>query len=204
MAGHADTASELVDDPNAVNDQNDPAPPENGEVDAEPAKAALPAGRRSMQSIVAVAIAISVVLAVLVGWLGVGAYQDHARRLEQERFVAVGRQAAVNLTTIDFTQADADVARILDSGTGTFLDDFRKRAQPFIDVVKQAKSKSVGVVTDAGLETRDGDHAQILVAVQVTSSTEGGPDTGPRGWRMRIDVQKTGSDFKVANVQFVI
>ena len=38
----------------------------------------------------------------------------------------------------------------------TFYDDFHKRAQPFVDVVKQAQSKSVGTVTEAGVESEDG------------------------------------------------
>lgn len=197
MAGHAHAAAELSDETDA-----DPAPADDDDADTGP-----DAGRRVQRapkkSVVAVALAASVALAILVGWLGFGTYQRHERLLECERFVAVGRQAAVNLTTIDFNEADADVARVLESATGTFRDDFQKRAQPFIDVVRKAKSRSVGVVTEAGLERLDGDHAQILVAVQVKSSTEGGPESEPRDWRMRIDVQKSGSDLKLANVQFV-
>jgi len=53
------------------------------------------------------------------------------------------------LTTIDYNEADADVQRILNSTTGSFYDDFSKRSQPFVDVVKQARSKSEGTVTEA-------------------------------------------------------
>jgi Mce-associated membrane protein len=153
----------------------------------------------------ALAVSVTALLAVLVlaGWLGFQQYQAHQKQQADERFVTVARQVAVNLTTVDFNQADADVARILDSATGTFLSDFQNRAQPFIEVVKRAKSKSVGTVTDAGLESVDGDHAQVLVALQVRSSNEGTPEGDPRGWRMRLDVQRIGDDVKVANVQFV-
>ena len=67
----------------------------------------------------------------------------------------VGRQGAINLTTLDYEHIDADVQRILDSATGTFDDDFQRRAPSFIDVVKQVKSKSVGTVTEAALENGD-------------------------------------------------
>jgi Mce-associated membrane protein len=146
-----------------------------------------------------------VVLAGLTGWLGFRAYQSHQTDEQEKLFLQVGRQGALNLTTIDWQHADADVQRILDSATGTFYDDFQKRAQPFVEVVKQAQSKSVGTIAEAGLQpdsiTDNG--AQVLVAVTVKTSNAGAPDQAPRAWRMRITVQKAGDDAKVANVEFV-
>jgi Mce-associated membrane protein len=95
------------------------------------------------------------------------------------------------------------VQRILDSATGTFYDDFQKRAGPFVEVVKQAKSKSVGTVTEAGLESDTGTEAEVLVAVAVKTSNAGAAEQQPRLWRMRITVQKMGDDVKVSNVEFV-
>jgi Mce-associated membrane protein len=146
---------------------------------------------------------VAIALAGLVGWWGYRAYQTRQTERDNATFLKVGRQAALYLTTIDFKEADADVSRILNSATGAFLDDFQKRSQPFIDVVKQARSKSVGTIAAAGLESVTGDQAQVLVAVQVKTSIGGTPDQQPRGWRMRVDVQKVGDDVKVANVQFV-
>lgn len=148
-------------------------------------------------------LTVVVILTGLVGWLSYHAYQTHEVQQQRRQFLEVGRQAALNLTTIDFGEVDKDVSRILDSATGQFLDDFQKRAQPFIDVVRQAKSRSEGTVAEAGIESIDGNGAQVLVAVQVKTSVEGGAGSQPRGWRMRIDVQKVGSDIKVSDVQFV-
>jgi Mce-associated membrane protein len=144
-----------------------------------------------------------VVLAGLTGWLGFRAYQSHHADEQRKLFLEVGRQGALNLTTIDWQQADADVQRILDSATGTFYDDFQKRAQPFVEVVKQAQSKSVGTIAEAGLESESNDGAQVLVAVTVKTSNAGAPDQRPRAWRMRIFVQKVGNEAKVSNVVFV-
>jgi Mce-associated membrane protein len=144
-----------------------------------------------------------VALAGLVGWLGYRAYQSHQTGTQRNEFLAVGRQGAVNLTTIDFEHVDDDVKRILDSATGTFYDDFQQRSQPFVQVVKQVKSKSVGKVTEAGIESASDDEAQILVAVRVETSVAGQPDQRPRSWRMRIAVQKVGDDPKVSHVEFV-
>jgi len=144
-----------------------------------------------------------VVLAGLTGWLGFRAYQTYQADQQRKLFLQVGRQGALNLTTIDWQQADADVKRILDSATGTFYDDFQQRAQPFVEVVKQAQSKSVGTVSEAGLESESDNGAQVLVAVTVNTSNAGAPDQAPRAWRMRISVQKVGDEAKVSNVEFV-
>ena len=85
-------------------------------------------------------MAIVVVLATLVGWLGFRVHQAHQTASTAKPTLQAARQGALNLTTIDWQHADADVQRILDGATGQFHDDFAKRSQPFIDVVKQAKS----------------------------------------------------------------
>ncbi|EUA41446.1 hypothetical protein I549_4374 [Mycobacterium avium subsp. avium 2285 (R)] len=144
-----------------------------------------------------------VALAGLGGWLGYRTYQDTRAQHQRELFLQVGRQGALNLTTIDWESVDADVQRVLDSATGVFYDDFSKRSQPFTEVVRQAKSKSVGSITEAALESETGDSAQVLVAVRVTTSNVGAAEQEPRHWRMRLTVQKVGQDAKVANVAFV-
>jgi Mce-associated membrane protein len=148
-------------------------------------------------------VAIVVVMAGLVGWLGFRAYQSHQAQAPRSQFLQVARQGALNLTTIDWQHAEADVHRILDGATGEFYDDFAKRSQPFIDVLKKAQAKTVGTITEAGLETQTADSAQALVAVSVQTSNAGEQEQVPRAWRMRIDVQKVGDQVKVSNVEFV-
>lgn len=140
----------------------------------------------------------------LTGWLGYRAYESRQAEDLRNLFLQVGRQGALNLTTINHETAEADVQRVLDSSTGTFYDDFQKRADPFIQVVKQAQSKSEGNITEAGLEASDDNEGRVLVAVTVNTTNAGAPEQQPRSWRMRITVQKTGdNEAKVSNVEFV-
>ncbi|BCO39006.1 hypothetical protein MINTM001_01450 [Mycobacterium paraintracellulare] len=139
----------------------------------------------------------------LAGWFGFRLYQSHQAQEQRALLVQVARQGALNLTTIDWQHADGDIKRILDSATGTFYDDFSNRSKPFIEVVKKAQSKSVGTITESGLESQSGSEAQVLVAVSVRTSNIGSADQDPRHWRMRITVQKVGNDAKVSNVAFV-
>jgi Mce-associated membrane protein len=139
----------------------------------------------------------------LTGWLGYKAYNAYQAEKERQLFLQVGRQGALNLTTIDWEHAEEDVQRVLDSATGTFYDDFQNRAAPFVEVVKQAQSKSVGTIAEAGLESASSDEAQVLVAVTVNTSNAGAPQQEPRAWRMRLTVTKAGDEAKVSNVEFV-
>lgn len=151
----------------------------------------------------AVGLVAALALGGLSGWLGFNAYQSQQARKQRELYLQVARQGALNLTTIDYQHADDDIQRILDSATGKFHDEFAQRAQPFVDVVKKAQSKSVGTVSEAGLESSTGDEAQAIVAVAVKTSNAGAAEQQPRSWRMRLTVQKVGQDVKVSNVGFV-
>lgn len=162
-----------------------------------------PAGRKAWRWWVVVGLVVAFGLAAVVGWMSYRAYTFSAAQHQRDLFVQVGRQSAINLTTIDWQQADRDVARILDNATGSFRDDFASQSKSFIDIVKQSKSTTVGTVDEAGVESDTGDAAQILVAVTVENSNAAAPQQEPRSWRLRIGVQKVGQDVKVSNVEFV-
>jgi Mce-associated membrane protein len=172
------------------------------EAGAEPAAT----GKKSWFEVrLALVLGVVVVVAVagLIGWLGFRVYQSHQAQQQRNLLLQVGRQGALNLTTISYSEVDADVKRILDSSTGAFYDEFQKRSQPFIDIVNKTQAKTVGTITEAGLESQQGDRAQVLVAVSVHTSNAGATDQPLRLWRMRISVQKAGDGAKVSNVEFV-
>lgn len=188
-----DHAESAEDDemPAALSDRDDEAP-------TPPRRRLSPVRLAAVTGLVVV-----VVVGAVAGWLGFQAYQARQDQQQRELYLRVGRQGAVNLTTLDWQNIDSDVQRILDLATGTFYDDFSKRAQLFADVVKKAQSKSVGTVTEAGLESVSGNEAQVLVAVSVKTSNLGAAEQAPRAWRMRIDVERTDGGPKVSNVVFV-
>lgn len=150
-----------------------------------------------------VGLVIVVTLTGLVGWLGLRAYQAHQAQEQRRVFLEAGRQTALNLTTIDFQHANADLQRILDRATGQLYDNFSERAQPYVDVVLRTQSKSVGTVTEAAVESQSGDQAQVLVAVTVTTSNAVAPQPERHAWRMRLSVRQVGGTAKVSNVEFV-
>lgn len=196
--GDSADLSDVVDFEDEVSEDDD-------ELTEEELAALAPAKEPMAPVKLAMIVGIVVVLALggVVGWLGYRSVESRQAAEQREVFLQVGRQAALNLTTIDFSTVDADVQRILDSAADSFYDDFSARTQPFVDVVKQAQSKSVGEVTSAGLESDDDAGAQVLVAITVRTSNVGAPEQEPRAWRMRISVQQIAEETKVTNVEFV-
>ena len=185
-------------------DETGPATAGQTEDDGEEKAAKPPKKRMSHVRLAVIAgLVVVVALAGLTGWSGFRAYKAYQGEKQRELFLQVGRQGAINLTTIDWEHADQDVQRVLDSATGTFYDDFQNRSAPFVEVVKQAQSKSVGTISEAGLESASGDEAKVLVAVSVNTSNLGASQQEPRAWRMRLTVTKVGDDAKVSNVEFV-
>ena len=201
MAVDADPPGELTDpEPEDVVDYDEAATDQSDEVTAGPAK------RRTPSPILLAGIAGLIAITALGSlsvWLGYRAHESQQAKAERELFLQVARQGAVNLTTIDYQHADADIQRILDSATGQFHDDFAKRSQPFVDVVEKVKSASQGTITEAGLESSSGDEAQAIVAVSVKTVVVGAAEEQPRSWRMKLTMQKSGDDIKISKVGFV-
>jgi Mce-associated membrane protein len=180
---------------------------ETGSGDLPQSDDGLLASPKRRRSLILIAAGITVVaIAVLAGLAGRFEYQARHERRAAEHVAALlqaGRQAALNLTTIDYNEADADITRVLDSATGEFKDEFQRNSAGFADVVRKAQATTVGTVTAAGVESTDGDSAQILVALSVKTTNAGAPEQQPRLWRMRITMQKQGDDAMVSNVRFV-
>jgi Mce-associated membrane protein len=161
------------------------------------------AGSPSVRTALVAGLVIVVALAALAGWLGIRAYESRSAAHQHDVAVQVAEQGAINLTTIDWQQADSNIRRILDGATGAFYDDFSQRSQPFAEVVKRAKSTSVGTVTAAALESESGDDARVLVTVSVKTTAATTPEPGPRLWRMRMSLHEVHDQLKVSNVEFV-
>lgn len=161
------------------------------------------AGLAALRTALVVGLAFVVTLGALCGWLGYRAHQSHQAQQFRAQLLQVGRQGAINFTTIDYEHVDADVQRILDGATGAFHDDFKAKSGPFIEVIKKVHSKTVGTVAEAALESVGDSDGVVLVAVTVKTSKMGRPDEQPRYWRMRMTVSRQGPDLKVSKVDFV-
>lgn len=209
MAKHVDRADELVGGDGVGGSADPDAERVPGERVAEDATAAQHFddhprnGRLGASAAAAVVVTAIVALGALGGWQAVRWQQQEADQSAQTEMVDAARQGAVALTTVDAANIDADVQKILGASTGQFRDDFAQRSQPFVDVVRQAQSKTEGTVTAAGIESMEGGQAIVLVTVTVKTTNVGQPEQEPRSWRMRITIDRGESGAKMSDVQFV-
>lgn len=146
------------------------------------------------------ALASLVLVTAFLAYRDISVRQGEHRRQEM---VQAAREGVLSLTAIDHERVDENVQRIVDASTGSFRDDFEKRAKPFADAARQAQSKSVGTVTSAGVESDEGQEGRVLVAMTVMTSNRGVPERQPKAWRIRVTVSETGQGFKVSQVEFV-
>jgi Mce-associated membrane protein len=209
MAEHAGSAekTDSVDEPVLLDEESEAVDIDGDDVadagESRP-KSSLHEWFSGRRGLVVASLAAVVALIGAGSWLGFRLHQDDQVRAQRSLYVQVARQTAINLTTINYTEVDADIKRVLDSATGGFHEEFQNRSQPFVEVVKKVQSKTEGTIAEAGLLSYTGDQAQVLVAISVKTSVAGAPpDQEPRRWRMRLTVDKNGDGAKVSKVEFV-
>jgi Mce-associated membrane protein len=211
MADDVDSADRKLDAPTDSDDSrpekqhgDDEPDRREGDIEADATPSGGPSARiTGIRLAVAVEVAAIAALGALGGWLGVNDHRLDQSSQQRDQFLRVGRQGALNLTTISYADVDRAVQRILDSATGAFHDDFQRRSKPFVDVVKQTQSTTEGTITEAGVESTQNDQAKVLVAVSVTTTSPTQPEQPPHMWRMRITLEKVGSGAKMSDVAFV-
>jgi Mce-associated membrane protein len=161
--------------------------------------------RRRMPMLAAVAAVIGII-----AFAGSSAYmvlqhRDATRHQQREEaFVAGAMQGVLNMISLDFNKAKADVQRVIDGSTGEFQADFQRRANDFISVVVQSQAVTEGTVHAAALESINGNSAVVLVSAtsQVTNSPPG-KDEPPRIWRLRVTVAEVAGKYKMSKVEYV-
>lgn len=163
--------------------------------------------RRPKWSAIAAIAAILVTIAALSGSVYmILQHRDAARQRQLEaEFAAAAKQGVVTLTSLDFNDAKQGVQRIADNSTGSFKDDFLKRAGDFTKVVEESKVIEVGTVqavaVDLGSMTNDS--ATVLVASTSEVTNAAGAKQDPRNFRLIVTLTRDSGQLKMSKVEFV-
>jgi Mce-associated membrane protein len=155
---------------------------------------------------VGLVVALVVVLALLAAAAIIGAVKlRDATQRDDARDAALGaaRQEALNLTSIDGRDIDADLKRVLDGATGTFATDFSQRAKDLKTVLTQNAVVADGHVIDAALVRCDLDTATALVVVDSKVTNKAAPAGRSNTYRMQLDLERHGSRWLTSKLEFV-
>ena len=175
--------------------------------EAEPVPAGSPgkpAGRILRR--LAVAGAVAAILALLsgTGYMLLLHRKAEAERHRTAEFAAAGRQAAVNLMSMDFNSAKDIVQRLVDDSTGKFKVNLQDTSKDLIKAMQDSKAITKVTVNDVAVESHTDDSGVVLVAA---SSNREGPnatkaDQQPRVWRVVLTLDRDDGRLKLSDVEF--
>ncbi|MGY0498223.1 hypothetical protein ACWZHB_06970 [Nocardia sp. FBN12] len=123
---------------------------------------------------------------------------------ERDRIVLdTGRRVAAELVSLNHTSAKENLDTIAANSTGSFRDQFDKVSGTFSSVLTQGQVESSGEVKEAGIVSVGDDRAVIIAAVTSTVKNTEVPEGQMRVYRMKMTLEKNGSEWLVSNVEFV-
>jgi Mce-associated membrane protein len=147
----------------------------------------------------------SVLAAALIGLLATSAvlWLDQRRGLD-EGAVTVARQQAVNFFSLDYRHADHDLDRVLGLATGDFKSEYAAHKGALAESLAAKKIVISATVPGKGTATEylHGDHAQVLVAVDVTTKQARGPARNNR-YRTRVELTRVDGHWLVSGMDQV-
>ena len=150
--------------------------------------------------------AVVIVIGVLGALTGIMIWQHRAAtrdRQHRAEFEAAARQGVINMTTLDFRNAQSDFQRFLESSTGALRDDLQRQADDFITTLQQGQVVTAGTVTATAVESVADDSAVVLVAARETVQNTAGADQPPRAFRFSVTMARDGDRIKMEKVEFV-
>jgi Mce-associated membrane protein len=129
--------------------------------------------------------------------------KDQRQQALTAEFNAAARQGVVNLMSVDFTDADANVKRLLDSSTGKFKDDLQSAVDPLTKSLEESKVTTTVTVDSTAVESMSADTGVVLVAASTEAQDPSSKDPRPAKWRVSITLTRDGGQLKMSQVDFV-
>lgn len=153
---------------------------------------------------VALLVALSALLVLLVV-LVLHASHRNARDDARQAAAVAARNEALNLTTISYQTAGADLDRILAGATGNLRTQFAAQRPRFAATLAPEKSVSKGNVLAVGVVGNSSTKAQADVAVDATvttTSAAGKPQSVLKHYRMVMQLVRVHGRWLVSDVAF--
>ncbi|CAN5459158.1 hypothetical protein BH11ACT7_BH11ACT7_28110 [soil metagenome] len=150
----------------------------------------------------AAGIAVLALIATSAFFLYQGRQADVLRE-HQAEFAEAARQGVVNLMSMDFNNAQADIQRVIDGTTGEFHDDFASSTNDFMTVMKESKVVTTASVNATAVETMSDNSAVVLVAATSQVANSVSMQANPRIWRLSVTVDRVDDQIKMSKVEFV-
>lgn len=164
------------------------------------ASAALAPSRRRLLLVLSV---IGLLLMLALAALAVQALRYDSVDDRRADALRAAKQSALNLTSIDNREFDADVERVLEGSTGAFKTDFEARSKDLESVLTENQVVSQGKVIEAGLVRDDERTATALVVVDSEVRNTAAPEGRVNTYRMRLELELVDGRWLTSQLEFV-
>lgn len=154
-------------------------------------------------------LAVSAAVVLLCALLGLSGFmawqlraanQLHAREAEA---AAVARQGVVNIMSLDFTNAEGDVQRVIDSATGKFKEDFESESKFLIEALEKSKVITEVTVNAVAVDSLNDDTAVVLVSAKSQASNAEDQRQDPQQFRVAVTLARDSGALKMSQVDFL-
>ena len=117
--------------------------------------------------------------------------------------VQAARQEALNLTSVDGTENEQDLQRVLEGASGAFRQQFESSSKSLAKLLTDNQVTAVGKVLDAGLSRYDGRSASVVVMVDSEVTNKDIPAGQTRTYRMQFELERIGSRWLTSDLTIV-
>jgi Mce-associated membrane protein len=150
--------------------------------------------------VVVTAICTLLALSGVMVWQRHGAHREHQQAAE---YAAIARQGAVNIMSLDFTDAKGSVQRVIDNSTGNFKEEFSAQAESLVKALEQSKVTTEATVDSVAVESMTDDSAVVLIAAQTVARNADDERKAPQRFRVAITLTRDDGQPKVSAVEFI-
>lgn len=163
-------------------------------------------GRRALLLLAVIVPVLAVLTAGLFGYRWYTAAHDESLDQAQERRVVLqqAEQAAINLNTLDYRNAEKGLKLWQESATGPLRTELSKNADQYAKVIGQRKVTTEAEVRGSAVKQLNvaGGSAVVLVGIDVTVNPDKGEQTVKRE-RLRLTMSRTPQGWKASRVEAI-
>lgn len=139
----------------------------------------------------------------LAGWFGWQVRADNRLDDARRQAVATAQTYAVNLTTYDHAQLEADFARVLENSTGAFRVEYTAASESLRELIARFQATATGKVLSTAVVSVETDRAELLLFVDQTVNNTNTEQPRIDRTRMRMGLEKQDGRWLISSLDLV-
>jgi Mce-associated membrane protein len=154
-------------------------------------------GIAGLLAVIVVALAV-----VTVSW-GLSVHSKDSQAGQRDKALAVARQQAINLGSIDYRNLQADIQRILTGSTGQFRETFQNGSSQITQGATQQKTVSTVQQSHVALVSFSGDSAEAIVSLTTVTTSVNAKQGQANTYRYQMELSKVGGRWLLSKMELV-